>query len=323
MSIRLNLGPWSNVFAVPMEIITKHIKLCSGNQFKFIIWFLSNPEKDYNIVTISQELGIPQTEVEEALEYWEEVGIIKINENEVSAVKKVEDLPVISEVKKPEPMRKMLRPDSIYIANRIREDETLANVFSDAQSILGKMLSPSLSAIILIAHDDYCLPCEVIIMLLTYCASIEQSSTSYIERLVKDWYSQGVNTLELAEQKINELDNTQKMWKKLSSIMGIPQRKPSKKETELIIYLIETQFSDEMIKLAYEKCVDSTGKINTKYMTKIFNTWQEKNLTSVQQVEKIEAQYAQESFFKDGRKESSYDISEFDKLSVFSLEEDN
>ena len=50
---------------------------------------------------------------------------------------------------------------------------------------MGRAISPALSSTLLMIHDDYGLPVEVIIMLLMYVKSIHKDNTSYIEAVAK------------------------------------------------------------------------------------------------------------------------------------------
>ena len=296
----------SSFFTVPFDLVAKHLKLSSENELKFILFVLAHPNQKFSNLEISEKTGIDENLIEDCYEYWKQKELIR---NEKSIKKPQVEENVVTENKqiKTSTRRKMLRPDSIYIAQRSNESEEIASLLSEAQSILGKTLSPALSSVFLIAHDDYLLPCEVILMLLSYCASVEKTSTSYIENMVKQWYEDDVISLTLAENKIKELGIRNLAWKEFSSCIGINNRNPVKSEQELsYMVLEEMKFSSDMIKLCYEECVEATGKYQIKYMKKIFESWYEKGYKNP-----FDVNNAKQNANADKKSEKSYDLSGF------------
>ena len=69
---------------------------------------------------------------------------------------------------------RMKKPDGVYIAQRIAQCAEVGFLMQEAQQILGRAISPALSSTLLMIHDDYGLPVEVIIMLLMYVKSIHK-----------------------------------------------------------------------------------------------------------------------------------------------------
>ena len=60
--------------AVPSDIIDKHLKTASGIYLKVILYVLRQNAVD--IAAASEALGIPESDVEEALHYWSGAGYI-------------------------------------------------------------------------------------------------------------------------------------------------------------------------------------------------------------------------------------------------------
>ena len=57
----------------------------------------------------------------------------------------------------------------------------------ESQQILGRPISPGLSSTLLLLHDDYGLPSDVILMLLQYVKSRGKDNTNYIEAAGRNW----------------------------------------------------------------------------------------------------------------------------------------
>ena len=86
------------------------------------------------------------------------------------------------------------------------------------------------------------------------------------------------------------------------------------------LWLNEWQCSEDMIRNAYEECVNNTGKLNYNYMGKIMEDWHENGVTS--------AEEAKEKKNKKNRKSSdsykaTYDIAAYESKSAADSEEWN
>lgn len=318
MSFYLDTGSWNSVFAIPTDLIDKHIQICDEYSLKIILVLLRYPCENFTKESLYKKAGVPVSYGDKALNYWIKAGFIGYDNNVLSPKIQGE---AKADAKPDAPlMKKMLRPDSIYIAKRLGESEDLSHLFADAQAILGKTLSPSLSAVLIIAHDDYCLPIEVITMLISYCSSVGRSSTSFVESLVKNWYELGISTIEQAEKRVEEISERSNAWKSLCSIIGLPYRQAIKAELDLAHDAIYgMKFSKEMIILAYERTIAGTGKLQPKYMFKILENWYRNKIVTPFDLEKYEGN--KKSVAKKDENATSYDLNKFDELNVFDIKD--
>lgn len=322
MSYYLDLGGWSGVFAVPNSLVDKHLKLANESQLKVILWVLRHGGELFAAADIAGAVGISVSAAEEALEYWLQLGVLGTSGNNLTqgTEKTAAVQPVIKEEKKeikkfeaPQ-SRRMLRPDSVYIARRVREDSGVAFMMQEAEAILGKTLSPALSAVLILAHDDYELPPEVVTLIMSYCKSVGKTGTAYIESLAKNWAENGVFTIAAAEKKLEELNSHAIAWRKVSSVLGIPMRAATKKEDEFSFHWIyELKVSDELITEAYERSVNTTGKLQFKYMNTCLDNWVTAGFATVRDIfEHEEKQRAERNNSK-----PSYDMNEIESFNVY------
>lgn len=330
MAFSINMGVWGNVFAVPKIFTEKYLKMCGENELKFILCLFSNPTENFDKESIADLTGIPLKYIDDCFDYWLSEGLISINdtninvnfgeykkevqnkikiEDEIKIEDKKEEITPIKEIKRE---LKMLRPDSLQIAKRINENPEIAYIFSHSEQALGKTMSPSLSAALLIAYDDYNLPADVLCMLITHCVKIKRTSTPYIESMTKKWHKEQIVTMSLADNKINEMNLQNESWKRFSALVGLNFRSPSEAESVFCYETIMVMgFSDEMIKLCYDICVDRTGKYQHKYMAKIFKNWHDKNIKKPEDVKSFDNEKKEE------KRETSFDIDDFDKSDIF------
>ncbi len=210
---------------------------------------------------------------------------------------------------------RMKKPDSVYISQRMTQCSKVSFLMQEAQQILGRILSPALSSSLLMIHDDYGLPVEVICTLLTYVKSIHKDNTSYIEAVAKNWANEEINTLEKANAKIEQLSTIAKSWRHIEKVLGINHRSPSAKEEQYTyLWMHQWNFTPDMIRQAYERCVDATGKLSLHYMNKILERWYKANIITQQQAQ------AEEKVSKQQEKQKpTYDLDEFEKIDLDEL----
>ncbi len=323
MQFNLDMGGWSSVFAVPTSLVDKHIKLAGENELKVLLWLLRHGGLSASAKTLSEKLSISENAVNDAVEYWAQSGLIMSNEgnlkqsNEfVTTVTNSSPPPQDVVIKEDVSAKRMLRPNSQQIATRLMENQILSELLAGVESTLGKTLSPSLSAVIINAHDDYALPPEVIFMIVNYAKSIHKTSTNYIEALTKNWANEQIFSLDAAEAKLQALDTRNRAWKKISGIIELPMRSPSKNEADTAYRWCEEMFiSPEIIREAYERCIDKIGKYNIKYMNAIIESFHKSGINSLQDLRSYENSQNEN---KPEQNESG-----FDKFDLFNLMEKN
>lgn len=235
----------------------------------------------------------------------------------------------VEQQKKPAPEKpsdtvvaRPLRPDPVYVAKRINEDKEIASLLNEAQYILGRPVSPNENAGMIMMHDNDGLPCEVILMLLTYGAS-NQKGMRQIEAMGAAWAREGILTLEQADEKIRELEESKEAYRKVQSILGLEFRKPSQKEEENYTrWLHEWKFTDDMIKEAYDICVNAKGKYIPNYVNTILQRWHQSGIKTVEQVrtERSKPSYKNNSGTNSGNDngtKSSFDINDLSGFGMF------
>ena len=217
-------------------------------------------------------------------------------------------------------MARPLRPDPVYVAKRISEDKEIEALLNEAQYILGRPVSPNENAGMIMMHDNDGLPCEVILMLLTYGAS-NQKGMRQIEAMGAAWAKEGILTLEQADEKIRELEESKEAYRKVQSILGLEFRKPSQKEEENYTrWLNEWKFTDDMIKEAYDICINSKGKYIPNYVNTILQRWNQSGIRTIEQVRADRSKPSQKNNGSSGNNQggkSSFDINELNGMSMF------
>lgn len=337
MSIKLNLGAWSSVFAVPSKIVDEGLKFSDGVKLKVLLFVLRNSGSELSDNDISRATGVNVTDIPEALDYWVSMGILQKNDCEYSPVSNqaaennsvAENRPTDnskSEINtdsedkkeneaKPESrhfaVTKPQKPDYVFTSQRLAVDEELKILVGEAQSALGKILSNSDIATLLMLKDTCGLPLDVIIMLIQYCISMDKGNMRTVEKIGIGWADEGIYTLEAADEKIRRVKQMNKNFSIVSSAFGLNSLgSPTKKQLEYSEKWVgDWKFSPEMLREAYERCVDSKGTMKFGYIDGILKRWHSNSIKSRKELLHFES--SQKS--KETRK-TSYDIDELEKI---------
>lgn len=173
MNYKVNPDSLSAVFMVPSQIVDKHIKLAGGQQLRFcfgrcamraraLIW------KSCAGISIfsPRRAGLSQ--------YWVETGILVSDGTADSAF-----APVVSEknaeppkAKKELPDIEPSRPTAAEIAQRAEESADIKFLLLETQNKLGRTIGYDGQCTLLMMHDTYGIPVEVILMIIEYAVSI-------------------------------------------------------------------------------------------------------------------------------------------------------
>ncbi len=333
MEFQLELGAWNSVFAVPCEIADKHLKLAGAVQLKVILWFLRHAGEPCSVESIADALSLPAADVKDSLTYWKELGVLRINGQTLlppqpqqlteqpapeEAVQDIPDAPAPAKasraVSRPE------KPDLKYLTQRMSEDDGIVYLMRSADEIFGRPTSNNDKATLLMIHETDGLPVEVRVMLLRYAADIGKCNIRYIEKIAINWADNEINTLELAEKRIKELTEGREAAFRIQKLFGIDSHSPTEKESNYADrWVNQWKFSDDMLRMAYEICVDSKLKYIAGYVDSILSRWAKEGITTPSQAEQ-EKNKRKKSSRQKTTYTSTFDISEYESTSIIDEE---
>ncbi len=336
MAYNFNLGVWGSVFAVPSVVADEHLKMAGGNQLKVLLYLLKNNNGELTDEAIGEALNMHPEDVKDSLSFWAERKVISLNNEEITPAKAE---PIVGESisfttvepeaepkKAKRPVSRAVRPEPGYVIKRLGSDPELALLMDEAQRIFGRMLSNAEAGTLVMLMDTDGLPADVIIMLLQYCADNNKGTMRFVEKIGIEWGSEGINTVSLAEEKIRTVTETYSYFNKVATTFGMKNAgSPTKKQLTLANQWVGTwSFSDDMLRLAYERCVDTKGELNMDYINGILKKWYMAGWKKPDDVEADTVNAPKKSADKPKKKrknalevDASYDIDEYEKKSIF------
>ncbi len=306
------------MIAVPKRIVTNYLKFASEYQIKAMLLVLASNGKCES-KEVAKALGCTQEDADDFLDFWVEEGLLARNDEivETNAVKK-EELKSKKE-KKQSVSVPTLSPKEII--SMCREDQELTAILRNAQEVLGKTLSHVEQELIINMVTYYGLPADIVLTILQYYknekAKGKAYGTSYIAAMAKNWSEEGIDTLEAADEKLRELESSDRLWKEIIALIGIRHKNPTVKQREMIQAWYE-DFDMTMIAMACDIMKENTDKPTLKYINTVLKNWKKKGIFTVEDVIADEKEFSRKNNKTNTEKiDKTYDIDEIAKRAMF------
>lgn len=306
MNFRIKAEKLGTPFMLPTEVVDKHIKLAGAMQLKTILYCYRHMTEGINAETIAKELSLSLEDVNDALMFWCELGLLDCD-------RKINLNPIIQE-KKIQP-KKIVKPNRGEVARRGLESPEIAFLLSEAQVKFGRTLKQSESSVLVWLFDDLGLDASVILMVVEYALQAGRCNVGYIEKIGKDWADGGVLTLQDAENKIIELGNANSAWNVMRSAFGLDRRAPSDSEQKLAATAVnEWGMTRDVLKAAYDICVDSIGRYRASYIKSVLTAWHKKGVKVKEDLLKLSEEKEIQNKSKKSSDYGTYDLTKLDDI---------
>ena len=310
MDYRLNMGQWNSIFVIPKSVVDKHIKLVGSTQLKVLLWVLRHSDESFSVESISKSLFIHKADVKDALQYWIESEVLSGSSLEIEkeSIKETEHTGLKKEIRE---RPKTVQTDGEYIAGRIDGCEDISFIIKEAEIILGDKFSRGIVPVLVSFYDNDGLPADVIVMILQYATRVGKNSVRYIEKVGLSWAKEGIDTIEKAEEKIKFLDNMNIVKERFEKLVQSNDYKFSCGELKILDKWFNVwNYSDEMIKEAYDRCIRIKGKFILKYMDGIIKSWKNEEIYNKEQL-KNGNQGVRNIGYSDSGRSVSYNIEDY------------
>lgn len=298
---KLNPECYGAMFAIPASITDAYLAEASGNSIKTLLKIFRNPSGVVSVSEISDALSLTADEVLSALDYWVSKGILLFTDEGGNVKFVPKNKPAApapqqrtQEIPAPAPLpvtkansaqfEVLPKPTMEQIAARIQEDATVRSLLTEAQGILGRTFGLDMQTTLLMLFDTYGLQKEVILTLIQHLADSGRGATSNILRIGKIWAEREINTLDAANEYIQNDSEVNRLFTEFRTATGISNPRPTQKQTEYLLSWMQMGSSTELLVKAYEETVERTGKLSFAYMDKILKNWHNNGLKTTDAV---------------------------------------
>ena len=346
MNYNINLGAWKSVFAVPTNVVDEYILLAGSASLKVLLYLLRHSGEDLSCDNIKSALKLSSDDVSDAMLFWEQAGLIKIDGGDItpaqdtaaksasSASKKAEVTQavienndnnsskssssthiVMSKVKEIKP-GKSNRLSAGEIASRINDSAEVAYLFQSAEQRFKRPLNHTEQRSLISMHDYVGLTVDVILMIIEYCQSIDRCNVRYIETIAADWADRGITTHAQAEEAIVELKERSSYEKQIKHKFGIERALIPRAKEFAFRWMGELGMSIDMVDIAYQRAVENTGKCSFAYINTIIESWGKKGITTPNQAMEEKESFKKKTKKKEKKKDTSYNLDDFDRIAL-------
>ena len=319
MSFEIQHNCYHRVFVLPKEVVENHIKLAGALQLKVLLWLFYHQGAVDDPSIIAEDLGATSSDVQDALQYWVVNGMIVQTQtttgNDIVLPTEKPKTAVVSTVSTVP--QKSQKPSRAEIAKRGTESPEVAWLLSEAQSKFNRTLTFSEASTLVWLMDTYGLSPAIVIMVIEYAASVDSCNIRYIEKTAIGWYNNEINSVAKAEEYLTKKEQARNNWNTVRRTFGIDQRKATKQE-EIYVerWMVEWGFSIKMLREAYDRCVNNTGKINFNYINKILEKWHASGFKKPEDIkEEVPAKGKTNGGLKRAsQQDASFDIDEIQRI---------
>ena len=252
---------------VSIDFIENYMPFAPGDYIKVYLFGLlkSSVGGEISMQGISRSLHLTELQIKEALEYWQNKGVLSISdENPTSCV-------FLSPSSDAAPNIPELYPNQTFIA--------------EIGTLLNRSLTTGEVKTFLDFTTVYGLPHEVVLMLVRHCSSDsvrgKNVSAAYINKVAQSWADAGVDTPEKAEQKIGAYTAVASgALRVIRRLDAGSSRLPTADEQALYEkWTREWGFTQDAVLLAMRDTTSSL-KPSMKYLDAILKSYLEKGITT-------------------------------------------
>ncbi len=173
------------------------------------------------------------------------------------------------------------------ISRHLQENPRVSQMYKIVSQILGKTLSSADTELLYSFYDYYALPVEVIIVMIEYYVSKGKRSMKQLEKEAGKWATAGIDTVEKARLHIKKREEFLSYASRVRAQLSVGDRRFTERELTLMNkWQNELHMSIDMVKAAYEKTVNQTGRCSFAYMNKILESWAQEQITTPEALRK-------------------------------------
>lgn len=257
---------------VPNIFIDKYLASAKGSHIAVYLYGLRWRESSPSLAKIAGDLGLSETDVTEALTFWQNAELSPPAEIALEVAE-------VAEVAEPKAAKRVKKLPAYSVQDIERAAVDTNYMFKMAERILGRPLTYSDMSLLMGFCDHLALPVSVIEVLLDYCVSNDRKNRRYMETVAINWADSGINTVVEAEAHIKAFNGD---YREILRAMGQSGRDPVQREMAYMRkWLRDYKFSMEMILEACDRTVFKTGRTSFSYTDRIITTWNDKNIRTL------------------------------------------
>ena len=281
-----------NTTTVENEFIDFYMAKANGEYVKvylMLLRYLNADDHSMSISKMADYLECTEKDVLRALNYWHEVGLLRIDYDESGNICGLSIGKAISRASEPAPVVIKALPDSSVVSQ-----EDLRQLYFVAEQYMGKPLSASEIKKINYFLDELHFSLDLIEYLIEYCVENGHKSMRYIEKVAHNWSDENIQTVSQAKDCTSSFTACNKNCYSILNAFGIKGRNPAPLELEFIKkWTDEYGFSIEVILEACNRTIANTHKADFKYTDSILKNWAVNHVHNLSDISRLDLAFQQ------------------------------
>ena len=245
--------------------------------------FLSKYNKDIKINDLSRKLALNIQIIQEALKYWEELGVI---------TKKGTGF-IINNIQEIE-LHKLYKPKVSLSAEDIEKNEKskyrASSIETINRSFFQGLMAPSWYADISIWYDKYGFDEQVMVALFSYCLKRSALHKNYVQVVADAWAKNNIKNFDDLDSYFKKQKTLQKIEKAIQKKLGLTRPLTEYETGYISRWVLEYLYNLDVIELALKKSSSKTN-FSFDYFDKILTDWHDRNLKTADDVQNFLVQY--------------------------------
>lgn len=270
----LPFTPVSNIF------IEKYLPQARGEFVKIYLLMLKHNtfgELGVSSSILASTLNLLESDIMNALNYWNDQGVIKLTQIDKMGNFNVEFLDLSDE----DINNQSSQVDLLEALNSTNTKDMLR----DIETLLARPLSPNEMSIYLNWQKEFGFSSELILILMEYCISKGKSDPRYIEKVALSWHDMKITTVEQAQNLIKKNEDKWISIRKILTYLGINNMDIMKPQQDLIEkWLFIYKFSVDVILKACDICFERLNRADFKYIDGILSKWHKNNFKTLEDI---------------------------------------
>ncbi len=194
-------------------------------------------------------------------------------------------------------------------------------MIDECQQLIGHIFNPRETETLVGICDWLGVDSDFVITLTAYYTRKKPGcKVGYIQRAALDLVNSGVDTIELLDEYLKNMELYDGLGGKLRGWLGIGAREYTKNEKSHIMHWVkDLKYGEDVVKYAYEVTVENTLSFNFKYANNVLESWYKDGVKTLADAQAREAAFKAEKISAKGSsdgKKSSFDTDEFFNLAV-------
>lgn len=318
--IKLN-GTENNMTYVPNIFIDKYMAVANEAQVKIYLYLLRCVSHGgFGISAAADVLNYSERDILRALDYWHHQGLLSLDyangalysvslrtpsENTYSVQPPAQtdtgrffnktstdfivqenpvSLPVADKAEKEiieaAPAAKFYSKDQL---DKFNSQADIKELLFITKEYFGRPLSVTETNSILYIYDTLKFPAPLIEYLVEYCIDKGHKSMKYIEKVAVAWHEDGIS--DVSDAKIRTASFSDSDQEALRKAFGITGRSLGQEELRYIKkWKNELGFDMDIILIAADRCLITTGNASFKYVDKTLENWKKLNIKTTEDI---------------------------------------